>query len=466
MTSGLGGTSAANSITANRISFVLGIQGPNVAIDCAAASGLVGTFQAVDTLRFQSVRFSPCHHAIVSNVSLSLAVLPLIIQTAAGYLSQDGRCLSFDASANGHCKGEGCASMCVGQWATQVDGEWVLNKARPTLGLVSSVACQHAGRIASLTAPSGPEERQIINYVIEQALITPLDVDGFEPHGQGWLMHDAVETASLRTIFRDNEEAGGAVCASTVKSQSSFMMEACGLAQIMKVVYMQGYGAGFQGIHIHQVNPFAVMETGDLGGIQLLTEAVRLPARASYVGTFGRGFGGTMSALMTWGTPEPEDDEGGLPLSRSKHVVEPLAFWPAGGGEVSELNLPESSYDIVGSWTGYEKSAAMEEEDEEGVYGYTITLGESGEESFYIRLDDDPERVLYPQIPYNGAPAVGPRRWVRDVWTLGGQADWIVASPTQQAIADAAPVSGAGKKYRVRLRISGTYQSVDWVPVA
>eukprot|EP00403_Amphidinium_massartii_P028190 CAMPEP_0178402700 /NCGR_PEP_ID=MMETSP0689_2-20121128/16981_1 /TAXON_ID=160604 /ORGANISM="Amphidinium massartii, Strain CS-259" /LENGTH=1003 /DNA_ID=CAMNT_0020023617 /DNA_START=31 /DNA_END=3038 /DNA_ORIENTATION=- len=468
--SGFGGTSAAGSITANRISFVLGIQGPNVAIDCHAASGLVGAYQAVDSLRFQSERFAPCHHAVVSNVALALALQPLVVASGAGFLSPDGRCLSFDTTANGWCKGEGSASMVLGQWTTTVDGEAKLNKDRPTIGLISSANCRHAGRVSTLSAPSGPQERELLNYIIDQALISPLDIDGFEAQGQGWLMHDAVEASSLREIFRDNEDKGAAVCVGTVKSQSSMMMEACALAQLIKVIYMQGYGVGIQGIHLNQMNPYMVGPAGDVGGLHFLTEPVRFPARASYVGTLGRGLGGTMAAMTTWGSSEDEEVEAAEP--KRKHLIEPLAFWPAGGGEVSELDLPEVSYDIVGSWSQFEASEPMEQEDEDGcVFGYTVTLGETGMESFYIRLDGDEERVLYPSAPHNGAPAVGPRRWVRGMWTLGG-GDWIIPPRERLAIANdpaAAPdaISTpelAGKKYRIRLRVSRSWRSVDWVP--
>ena len=54
------------------------------------------------------------------------------------------------------------------------------------------------------------------------------------------LQKKSLSCACNQAVFRETEEVGSMLPIGTVKSQSSFMMESCGLAQIMKVIHMQG----------------------------------------------------------------------------------------------------------------------------------------------------------------------------------------------------------------------------------
>ena len=98
------GTSYNTAI--GRVAYALGFRGPAIAIDTACSSSLVAVHQAVSGLQRgeSDLALAGGVHAILSGRLLEL-------RGNAGMLSPDGRCKTFDASANGYVRGEGCGDF-------------------------------------------------------------------------------------------------------------------------------------------------------------------------------------------------------------------------------------------------------------------------------------------------------------------------------------------------------------------
>ncbi|RYH05715.1 polyketide synthase, partial [archaeon] len=99
-------TGGALSMAAGRISFLLGLHGPSMVIDTACSSSLVALHQATSSLL--------CHEsslALVAAVNLMLGLRTTQVYKEAGMLSPDGQCHTFDESANGYCRAEGCGAV-------------------------------------------------------------------------------------------------------------------------------------------------------------------------------------------------------------------------------------------------------------------------------------------------------------------------------------------------------------------
>ena len=94
------------NIAAGRLSYLLNLRGPSLAVDTACSSSLVAVHLAC-----QSLQNNESTMAIAAGVNLILSPIGSIALTNLKALSPDGRCKTFDESANGYVRSEG--SGCV-----------------------------------------------------------------------------------------------------------------------------------------------------------------------------------------------------------------------------------------------------------------------------------------------------------------------------------------------------------------
>ena len=169
-------TGDTTSVACGRLSFVLGMQGPCMSVDTACASALVALHGA-----WRAARSGDCDGAIAAAVSLKLVPHPTLGAAAAGMLSVDGRCKTFDAAANGYARSEG-----VGAATVRVDAA----ASACSLATVSGGAVRQDGRSASLTAPNGSAQRRLLSAAAASAgLASTAALSGVAMRGaaaQGW----------------------------------------------------------------------------------------------------------------------------------------------------------------------------------------------------------------------------------------------------------------------------------------
>jgi acyl transferase domain-containing protein len=100
-------TGSATSTAAGRISYLLGLTGPSVAVDTACSASLTAIHLACQSLRSGESRL-----ALAGGVNLQLDPEMTQMFTQAQMLAADGRCKTFDASADGYGRGEGAGMWC------------------------------------------------------------------------------------------------------------------------------------------------------------------------------------------------------------------------------------------------------------------------------------------------------------------------------------------------------------------
>lgn len=160
-------------------------------------------------------------------------------------LALDGRCKSFDASADGYGRGEGCLVA----YMRRQDGV-----AGAPRGILHSTAVNQDGRSSSLTAPHGPSQYELINLALERsgklpclhvclnksrtAVLTACDlfagmlpdqVGLFTMHGTGTPLGDPIETTALGQVLSHSKRTM-VVTVSAPKSHCGHSEGAAGLA--------------------------------------------------------------------------------------------------------------------------------------------------------------------------------------------------------------------------------------------
>eukprot|EP00930_Biecheleria_cincta_P000123 TRINITY_DN10026_c0_g1_i1.p1 TRINITY_DN10026_c0_g1~~TRINITY_DN10026_c0_g1_i1.p1 ORF type:complete len:814 (-),score=139.39 TRINITY_DN10026_c0_g1_i1:57-2498(-) len=293
------GTGGASSITSNRISYCLGMQGPSFTVDCEGAAALAALTSAAMSLRFQTEHYRPNHAALVGGVYLNLASLPWIILCAKNLLSPQGRCFTFDVSAEGYAKSEGVSNIYLNLLEETVDGKKITNDSSPVHGLIASTSMTHTGQGASLTAASGPQERECIDTALRQANLEPASIDIVECRSNGSILQDASEAAVLNGALRGDSVDQAPLLLSAGNTGFGYQHECNGMGQLLKVLMAHKTGACGPLVHLHQLNVH--IDQDDSSNVLFATEEAGLGGLYSYAGVTGKSVAGSMVHTITHG---------------------------------------------------------------------------------------------------------------------------------------------------------------------
>ena len=213
-------TGNALNSAAGRISYGLGLQGPSMAIDTACSSSLVAIHLAV-----MSLRHAECDMALAGGVNLILSPEGTIALSQARMLSADGRCKTFDESADGYVRGEGCGMVVLKR----------LSDARQAgdqiLAVIRGSAVNQDGASSGLTVPNGLAQQALIRQALKRADVLPSEVSYIEAHGTGTSLGDPIEVEALSEVFANNPLLIG-----SVKSNVGHLESAAGVTGLIKVV--------------------------------------------------------------------------------------------------------------------------------------------------------------------------------------------------------------------------------------
>ncbi|PTV59197.1 hybrid non-ribosomal peptide synthetase/type I polyketide synthase [Acinetobacter seifertii] len=276
------GAGSAASITSNRISYLFGLSGPSMTLDTACSSSLVALDLAVNKLRK-----GDCSAALVGGVNLMLSHRSFIGCCAANMLSRAGRCASFDADADGYSRGEGVGAVVLKRLSdAQASGDEIL-------AVIKGTAVNQDGRSASLTAPNGKAQQQVIQRALDDAGYRGRDLDFVECHGTGTPLGDPIEIDALQRVTSEGREKPLVV--GTIKSNIGHLEGAAGIIGFIKAV---------ESVRRRQVPGLAHFKTlnpkMDLTGSKLIisSEATALSTGKVIGGVSSFGFGGTNAHVV------------------------------------------------------------------------------------------------------------------------------------------------------------------------
>ncbi|MFY2561290.1 amino acid adenylation domain-containing protein [Corallococcus terminator] len=302
------GTGNAHSIAANRLSYLLGLRGPSMAVDTACSSSLVAVHLARQSLRAQE-----CDLALVGGVNAILSPELTIAFSQAGMMAGDGRCKTFDASADGYVRSEGCGVIVLKRLKD------ALAAGDPILAVLHGSAVNHDGASNGLTAPSGAAQQDVIRQALRQARLPPASIGYVEAHGTGTPLGDPIEVDALQAVLAQGRDTSQPCYLGSAKSSIGHLEAAAGIAGLVKAVLTLQHGEIPPQALFRQLNPH----------ITLRQPAFQIPTRlepwaqapgARYAGVSAFGFGGT-NAHVILGDPPARPHEATRPPARTHHLL-------------------------------------------------------------------------------------------------------------------------------------------------
>ncbi|WP_428341139.1 type I polyketide synthase [Mycobacterium sp.] len=326
----------AANFAAGRLSYFLGAHGPAVVLDTACSSSLVTVHLAC-----QSLRRRESDQALVAGVNLMLSPENSIATSRWGMLAPDGRCKTFDASADGYVRSEGCGVVVLKRLSDAVrDGDSVL-------AVVRGSAVNQDGPSSGQTVPSGPAQQAVLRAALAAARLEPSDIDYIEAHGTGTALGDPIELGALHQVFGERSGSAPLVLGS-VKTNLGHLESAAGIAGLIKTVLTVQRGYIPRHLHFTALTPNAVEGASDF---TIAADGMDWPAvgRVRRAGVSSFGVSGTnahvvieQAPALESVAPQPEPVTTTLVVSgktpaRVASTAATLADWMIGAGAAVPL---------------------------------------------------------------------------------------------------------------------------------
>ncbi|XP_047538557.1 fatty acid synthase-like [Vanessa atalanta] len=220
-------TGCSRGMLANRISQWLGLTGPSYTVDTACSSSMYALEHA-----YIAVREGRCDAAIVGGSNLCLHPNWSLQLSRLGVLSADGKCKTFDNSANGYARSEAIV-VCV------------LQKAKDSRRIYAQIVHAKTNcdgyKEQGISYPSGDMQKLLLSEFYEKCSVPPSTLEYVEAHGTGTKVGDPIELDVIGEIF-----CGGRsdpLLIGSIKSNLGHSEPVSGLCAVAKlcIAYTTGY---------------------------------------------------------------------------------------------------------------------------------------------------------------------------------------------------------------------------------
>lgn len=317
-------TGSVFSTAGGRLSYTYGLEGPNMSVDTACSSSLVALHLAC-----RSLRLGESELAMAGGVNLLLTPEPFICFSKLRAISPDGRCKTFDASADGYGRGEGCGIVVLKLLKDALrDGDRVLAVIRGT-------AVNQDGKSNGLTAPNGLAQQKVIRQALDDAGLSPADIGYVEAHGTGTPLGDPIEVEAISRVLGEGRPMDKPVIIGSVKTNIGHLEAAAGISSLIKVIQIMRHGAIPP--HIHFNSPSAFIPWRDIP-VKVAAETVQWPrsGRPRRAGVSSFGFSGTNSHVIV--------EEPPLVQTATSECERPLHILPLSARDDKALRELASAY--------------------------------------------------------------------------------------------------------------------------
>ena len=231
---------------ATRVSYKMNLKGPSLSVATLCSSGSLAVHMGCQALlNYQS------DMALAGAVSLQVSRNETYFYQEGGIGDPDGHCRAFDAKASGTVSGSGVSLVALKRL------EDAINDGDNILAVLRSTAVNNDGAIKySFTAPSVDGQAEVIAEAIALADIDPETITYVETHGTGTRLGDPIEVTALTQAFRGNGAEANQFCAiGSVKTNIGHLVNAGGVASLIKTVLAMQHGQIPPSLHFDEPNP-------------------------------------------------------------------------------------------------------------------------------------------------------------------------------------------------------------------
>ena len=232
------------AILAARISYFLNCKGPSLTIDTASSSSLVAIHLACE-----SIHTGESEMALAGGVFVMSSPAYAVMAAKTQMLSPDGKCKTFDKSANGIVLGEGVGVLVLKSLdAALADGDHIY-------GVILGSAMNQDGKTLGMTAPSLLSQKALLISLYKKAAIHPETVSYLEAHGTGSKLGDPIEVQALTEACRMFTDKTKFCAIGSHKPNIGHTIMSAGIAGVFKILLAMKYQQIPPCISVSEVNP-------------------------------------------------------------------------------------------------------------------------------------------------------------------------------------------------------------------
>ncbi len=279
-------TGSSHSVASGRLSYFFGLQGPSISLDTACSSSLVGVHLAC-----QSLRGRECDMALAGGVNLIIIPELLINFSKSHMMAANGRCKTFDASADGFVRGEGAGLLVLKRLSDAIANNDNI------LAVIRGSAVNQDGRSSGLTAPNGPAQQAVLRRALANAGVAPHEVGYVEAHGTGTSLGDPIEVQALGAVFREGRTADDPLMIGSIKTNIGHLETAAGVTGLIKTVLALKHQEIPPHLHLQELSPHIPWQD-----FPVIVPTQRTPWRAAngkrIAGVSSFGFSGTNAHVV------------------------------------------------------------------------------------------------------------------------------------------------------------------------
>ena len=207
---------------AGQIAITFGLQGPNLAVATACATGSHAIGEAAAIIRRGDAQVMLAGGSEAGIVPVAIAGFNVMGALSTRNDDPQGACRPFDADRDGFVMGEGAGMMVLESLAhAQARGARIYGEL---LGYGATADAFH------ITAPAedGKGAAMAMQRALEQTAISPTAVDYINAHGTSTRLNDASETAAIKMVFGEHAYR---LAVSSTKSMTGHLLGAAGAVE-------------------------------------------------------------------------------------------------------------------------------------------------------------------------------------------------------------------------------------------